>query len=79
MGALVLADEVPAKGQVAWLRLEEPASTGWVKANVVRRAGVREVGLDLAEHCPCDLFRAATQGAQASVAVPPEFADGHGR
>jgi PilZ domain len=62
VGACVLADEVPRDGRAAWLRLEEPAPTEWVKASVVRRTGSLKVGLDFEEHCPKGFFNAATQG-----------------
>ena len=52
VGACALVDERPLEGQATWLRLEEPEPTGWVKANVVRRSGTCQVGLDFAEHCP---------------------------
>ena len=35
VGALVVADEKPIKGQAVWVRLEEPAPTEWVEARIM--------------------------------------------
>jgi hypothetical protein len=51
-GALVRSDALPREGRDAWLRLEEPAATAWVKATVVRHAGDREIGLAFIEQFP---------------------------
>jgi hypothetical protein len=79
VGTLLFADEVPPRGQLAWIRLEKPSPAAWVKAKVVRRAGGRKVGLDFTEHCPYDFFKLATQETERRHAVPPEFADGYWR
>jgi hypothetical protein len=79
VGAFIVADEVPRPEDAAWLRLEEPAPTAWVKARVARRAGARKAGLDFLEHCPYDFFTSATQETQCTSAVPYESADGHWR
>jgi hypothetical protein len=79
VGAFVLADKVPHQGHTAWLRLEEPAPTAWVKARVVRRAGARKAGLDFLEHCPHDFIKSVTQKAEHAPGVPPQFADAHRR
>lgn len=73
------ADQIPAEGQTARLRLEQPAKTEWINASIARRAWVRKAGVDFAEHCPHDLFRAATQEADRAPSVPPEFAGGYWR
>jgi hypothetical protein len=79
VGAYVLSDEMPTRAQSVWVRLEGPTPTEWVVARVVRGAGSRNVGLDFAEHCPYDFFKAATQVVQRAVPVPPGFADGYWR
>jgi hypothetical protein len=78
-GACVHTKELPAEGRAAWLRLEEPAPTAWVKAKITRRARGRKAGLEFAEHCPYDFFKAVIQEVQHIAAVPPEFADGYWR
>jgi hypothetical protein len=57
----------------------EQTLSEWVEARVVRRAGSRKVGLDFVKHCPYDFFKAATQGVQRVVPIPPEFAEGYWR
>src|SRR4051794_16520393 len=61
VGAFVLTDKMPAVGLTAWIRLEEPTPTAWAQTRVVRRAGIRKVGLDFAMHCSYELFKASTQ------------------
>ncbi len=67
LGACVLADEVPRHGKSAWLRLEEPAPTDWVKASVVRRTEGLKAGLEFAEHCPTEFFDVVTKGQSGSM------------
>ena len=76
-GAFVLAREMPDQGQPAWLRLDEPTVTQWVKANIVRRTGTLKAGLEFLEHCPEEFLQAATQSAPSDVTVSPGFADGY--
>jgi hypothetical protein len=50
VGASVLADDIPAEWVPAWMRLEEPTPTGWVKVKVARRDSARRAGLDFDQH-----------------------------
>jgi hypothetical protein len=63
-GALVTADEMSDGIRTLWLRLEEPTSTEWFEASVVRRGKSGEVGLAFAVRCPSALFRAATSASR---------------
>jgi hypothetical protein len=61
-GALLIAEDPPPLRQTVWCCLEAPASTDWIKANVVRHGQAREVGLSFSDSCPTDFTLAATLG-----------------
>jgi hypothetical protein len=77
VGVFVLAGETPDQGQPAWLRLDEPTVTGWVKANIVRHKETLMAGLEFLEHCSEEFFQAATQSAPSDATVSQRFADGY--
>jgi hypothetical protein len=58
-GVLIFTEESPEQGQTAWICLEDPAATEWVKANVI--SVVKVPGLRWfwkASYGPVELHRA---------------------
>ena len=62
MGALLLADTLPPLHQTAWVRLDDPSPTDWIKTRVVRHSGMHEFAVDFTSPCFLDFTLAATLG-----------------
>jgi hypothetical protein len=61
-GALLIAENPPPVDQQVWLRFEEPTTTDWVKARVVRNDSSPTTGLAFPQPCPYDFYMAAVLG-----------------
>lgn len=61
-GVLLDIEQPPPVRQAVWLKMEDPASTDWIGASVVRHDGPHGVGLLFQESCPYDLYQAAILG-----------------
>jgi PilZ domain len=61
-GVRLAAESSPPAGHQVWIRLEEPAPTGWVSAKVIRVGESLEAGLAFSGCCPFEFRLAATLG-----------------
>jgi len=84
-GASVRAEALPP-GQHVWVRLEEPAATGWCAAIMIRveeSSGERPIlGLSFNDPCEYELFKGLAYGTGAQgrpSCSSPEFEDRYWR
>lgn len=62
-GGALLEGSLDVKGdEILWLRLDEPATTGWVGARVVRQVDQEQAAVAFLEPCPFDFLQSATLG-----------------
>ncbi len=71
-GALVLADKPMRRAAPLSLRIENPVSTDWVDAEVVRFDPNRQIGLRFTQGCPDDFLLAGTVGIDLAYLVRNE-------
>ena len=62
VGLLLDTEILPPLHRAAWVRLEGPVATDWVRAVAVRRHGMGATGMAFADRCPFDFYHGAALG-----------------